>query len=218
MEPTAWSSRGGDSRLGQSGRRGSGAIAAVPGAADADGELQLAIARAKEGSDDAVRYLYCRFADSVTAYVRTIVGDDHDAEDVAHSVFAKLIATRLARYEARSVPFAAWLLRVARNAALDHLRAKRLVPVEEVHVADRPLDTAVELGRITGLREALADLTVEQRRVVLMRHVSGLSPPEIARRLNSSEAAVHGLHHRGRVALRRALASRDIRPAVRSGG
>ena len=42
-------------------------------------------------------------------------------------MFAKLIGA-IARYEQREAPFAAWLMRVARNAALDHLRGRRHVP------------------------------------------------------------------------------------------
>ena len=40
------------------------------------------------------------------------------------------------KYEQREVPFDAWILRVARNAALDHLRAKRAIPTEEIRLAD----------------------------------------------------------------------------------
>src|SRR4051794_39675812 len=50
-----------------------------------------AVARAKEGDQDAVRYLYLRFADNVYSYVRTIVRDEHEAEDVTQHVFAKLM-------------------------------------------------------------------------------------------------------------------------------
>ena len=40
------------------------------------------------------------------------------------------------KYEPREVPFAAWIMRVARNASLDHLRARRAVPTEEVRLTD----------------------------------------------------------------------------------
>ncbi len=184
---------------------------------DAD-ELELAIRAAKAGSADALRYLYCRYSDTVRTYVGSIVRNEHDAEDVTHSVFAKLMATRLARYEPRAVPFSAWLLRVARNAALDHRRAQKDVPVDDVRASDTPRDATNNVVRLDGLREALTELNDDQRRVVTMRHIAGLTPPEIASRLNTTEASVHGLHHRGRTALRRALAERGIRPTVRAGG
>ena len=66
------------------------------------------IARAKEGDPEALHRLYERYADNVFSYVRSIIHDDHEAEDVTQHVFTKLL-TRIAGYEERSVPFTAWL-------------------------------------------------------------------------------------------------------------
>jgi RNA polymerase sigma-70 factor, ECF subfamily len=175
-----------------------------------DGLERRAIAAAKRGEWDGIHYLYARYADDVLNYVRSIVRDHHEAEDITHNVFAKLI-TAINRYEERAVPFAAWITRVARNAALDHLRARRQIPVEEVRTTD-PGDKGVELERRQCLQEALAGLPEEQRRVLLLRHVVGLSPPEIAERLGRSESSVHGLHHRGRARLRAALIELESAP------
>src|SRR2546421_8491586 len=109
---------------------------ARPGTEDAaEALVRQAVARAKDGDAAAVRYLYVRYAGEVEAYVRAIVRDAHEAEDVVHNVFAKLV-TSLASYEERNVPFAAWILRVARNAALDNLRQRRAVPCEDVYTVD----------------------------------------------------------------------------------
>jgi RNA polymerase sigma-70 factor (ECF subfamily) len=176
-----------------------------------DGLERQAIAAAKRGEWDGIHYLYARYADDVLHYVRSIVRDHHEAEDITHNVFAKLI-TAINRYEERAVPFAAWITRVARNAALDHLRARRQIPVEEVRTTD-PGDKGVELERRQCLQEALATLPEEQRRVLLLRHVVGLSPPEIAERLGRTESSVHGLHHRGRARLKAALIELESAPA-----
>lgn len=71
-----------------------------------------------------------RFSHSIYGYVRSIVRDDHEAEDVTQHVFTKLMTT-LDKYTDRGVPFIAWLLRLARNVAIDHLRANRMTPVSE---------------------------------------------------------------------------------------
>ena len=63
--------------------------------------------------------------------------DEHEAEDVTQQIFAKLLTT-IDRYEPRQVPFSAWILRVAHNAAIDHLRARRPVPLEEVRPRQSP--------------------------------------------------------------------------------
>ena len=96
-----------------------------------DRVVALAVARAQAGDREAMRYLYLRYCDNVYGYVCTIVRDEHEAEDVTQQVFAKLL-TALARYEERSSPFASWLLKVAHNTALDHLRTRRVKPDGEV--------------------------------------------------------------------------------------
>ena len=55
---------------------------------------------------------------------------------------------------------------------------------------------------MTDLREALAELPRDQCEVLVLRHFAGLSPTEIAKRTGRSEGSIHGLHHRGRRALR----------------
>jgi RNA polymerase sigma-70 factor, ECF subfamily len=162
----------------------------------------IAVARAKEGDADALRFLYLRYADNVYGYVCSIVRDEFEAEDVTQQIFAKLM-TALPRYEARVVPFSAWILRVAHNAAIDHVRARRPVPLEEVHPPDSAADDgAGSRERFADLRLALDALPAEQRDVIVLRFLVGLTPREIAERMGRSEDAVHGLQHRGRRRLR----------------
>jgi RNA polymerase sigma-70 factor (ECF subfamily) len=175
------------------------------------GELSTAIARAKEGDREAVRYLYLRFAPNVYGYARSIVRDEHEAEDVTQQVFARLI-TALARYEERGVPFSAWILRITHNMAIDHMR-RRLVLCDETSVAEEgDDDRARELSG--ALRDALEELPENQRQVLVMRHLGGYSPGEIAGALGRSTDSVHGLHHRGRRALKGALRTIEAAPMV----
>ena len=184
----------------------------LPEESGRDPLLLKAILRAKEGDRDALSFLYVRYADNVYGYVRSIVRDEHDAEDITQQLFLKLTAA-LSRYEPRSVPFAAWILRVARNLALDHLRAVRAIPCEEV----RPVDAVAEdysFERSRALEDALDALPREQRQVLILRHVVGLTPGEIARSLGKTEGSIHGLHHRGRRALQRELSELGAAPVT----
>jgi RNA polymerase sigma-70 factor, ECF subfamily len=176
-------------------------------------KTRLAVARAKEGDHDALRFLYVSYSHNVYGYVRSIVRDDHEAEDVTQHVFAKLM-TAIVKYDDRGLPFFAWLLRMARNVAIDHLRANRLLPTEEV--LDPNATAGHDLDHAETVREALATLPDEQRQVVLLRHVIGLTPGEIADRMDRSEASIHGLHHRGRRALQRELARLETTPCIRA--
>ena len=162
-----------------------------------------AVARAKEGDDDALRFLYLRYADNVYGYVCSILRDEQEAEDVTQQVFAKLLVA-LGRYEPRVVPFSAWIMRVAHNAAIDHVRVRRPVPCADVRTVEPEVDTSGR-ERFAELRVALDALPAEQREVLMLRFLVGLSAREIAERLGRSEDSVHGLQHRGRRRLRREL-------------
>jgi RNA polymerase sigma-70 factor (ECF subfamily) len=172
---------------------------------------QLAVERAKQGDEQALGYLYIRYSNNIYGYVRSIVRDDHDAEDVTQHVFAKLM-TAIVKYNDRGVPFFAWLLRLARNVAIDHLRSIRATPVKEVVSSD--VECGEELDDVMAIRSALATLPEDQREVVFLRHVVGLSPGEIADMMGRTEGSIHGLHHRGRRTLQQELARLSMMPGT----
>jgi RNA polymerase sigma-70 factor (ECF subfamily) len=174
--------------------------------------VRRAVVRLKQGDRNALDFLYVRYADDVCGFVKSIVRDSYEAEDITHNVFAKLI-TAIHKYEPREVPFAAWIMRVARNVALDHLRARRQIPFEEVRTTDEGHEQ-IGFDRAHSLREAFHRLPPDQREVLVLRHIAGLSPTEIARRLGKTESSVHGLHHRGRGALQAALRELEAAPVV----
>ncbi len=181
---------------------------------DRDPAIPAAVRRAQGGDREALRFLYLRYKNNVYGYVLSILRDEHDAEDVTQHVFLKLM-TVLDRYEPRKVPFSAWVIRVARNVAVDHQRQRRPLPCEEVFEASQPADEPDRQLR-WGLDDALRELPDDQRDVVLLRHLVGLSPGEIAEQMDRTEASVHGLHHRARQALRRELERAECAPTVRA--
>jgi RNA polymerase sigma-70 factor (ECF subfamily) len=175
------------------------------------GEVARAVARAKQGDRAAIRFLYLRYSGNVYGYARSIVRNDHDAEDVVQQVFTRML-TAIQNYEQRSVPFSAWLLRITHNMAIDYLR--RRMPVceepERTVVEERP---EFEANHLRGaLRDALAELPEVQREIVVLRHFGGLSPGEIAERMGRTEDSIHGLHHRARRALKQSLSEAGATP------
>jgi RNA polymerase sigma-70 factor, ECF subfamily len=183
--------------------------------ADSDSErarVAQAVKRAKVGDAEAIRFLYIRYADNVYGYVQSFVHDEHEAEDVTQLVFAKLI-TSISKYEERTTPFAAWMLRVARNAAIDHARSNRAMPSETVWDSTEP-DIQDAGDRLRGLTDALGALPEDQRTVLILRQLLGLKPAEVSKRLGRSESSIHGLHHRARRALRAELAEMGLAPAT----
>jgi RNA polymerase sigma-70 factor (ECF subfamily) len=173
---------------------------------------RLAVARLQQGDREALRYLYARYADNVYSYVSSIVRDHYEAEDVTQQVFAKLTDS-LARYEERGAPFLSWLVRLARNAAIDQLRSRRAIPVADP-IESEAADDGTDQDRRETLRSALDTLPEDQREIIVLRHLGGLAPAEIAARLGRSESAVNGLHHRGRRALRAELTRLGAAPVT----
>ena len=184
-----------------------------------DEAIDQAVVAAQAGDMEAIRFLYLRYKDNVYGYVLSILRDAHEAEDATQAVFMKLISV-IHKYEPRQVPFTAWILRVAHNVAIDSLRQRRPVPCEEVIDNSRPADDSRH-DRRRGLEQALETLPEDQRDVVVLRHLVGLSPGEIAHRMGRTESSIHGLHHRARVTLRRELIRAECAPTTRmatSGG
>jgi RNA polymerase sigma-70 factor, ECF subfamily len=177
---------------------------------DAQALVAAATERAREGDEDALRLLYLLYADNVFGYVLSIVRDEHDAEDITSEVFSRL-SRALTHYRVSATPFSAWLLRVARNAALDHLRAQRSVPQAEVRAPGKVPELQAH-ERLDDLRAALEALPFDQRQVMVLRLVAGLSPGEVAERIGRSVDAVHALQHRARRRLREELTTAGWAP------
>jgi RNA polymerase sigma-70 factor (ECF subfamily) len=178
-----------------------------------DREIANAVLRAQGGDADAIRVLYLRYKDNVYGYVLSFVRDQHEAEDITQHVFLKLMSV-IDKYRPRDVPFTSWLLRVARNVALDHMRRRRAVLCEDVYDPTHQSDQSGD-DRRRGLAQALRALPDEQRHVIVMRHLVGLTPGEIAAQIGRTEPSIHGLHHRARQTLKRELMAIDCGPSAR---
>lgn len=172
--------------------------------------IALAVVRTKEGDRNSLHLLYIRYARDVYRYVNSIVRDHHEAEDITQSLFLKLMSA-IDSYQPRGVPFEAWLLRVARNAALDSLRTKRAVPSDGIRSNDAG-HHQVAFDRCLCLKDALRQLPDEQREVIVLRYIAGLPTREIADRMQRTERSIYGIHDRGRRALKAALEGLDAMP------
>jgi RNA polymerase sigma-70 factor, ECF subfamily len=175
-----------------------------------------AIGRARRGDTDGLSHLYSQYAPGVFAYVRRMLPNDYDAQDVTQQVFVKL-ATSLDKYDSRRADFTAWMLRMAHNAAVDHLRKQRLtLSTDPSEVPPETDEYDPERGR--SLRETFSALSSAQRDVLLLRDVVGLTPHEVAKRLGKSQAAVNTCHHRARLAAVRSLISLGSTPTTQRAG
>jgi len=87
-------------------------------------DVRKLVARAQQGDRSALEELYLLHFDRIYGYLHLSVGNRHDAEDLTNQTFIKMLES-IDRFRWRSVPFSAWLFRIAHNLAMDHFRAGR---------------------------------------------------------------------------------------------
>jgi len=163
------------------------------------------------GDAAAARVLTDRLTPRVYGYAARLLGDRTEAEDVAQEAMLRLwrMAPDWRQGEAKVTT---WLYRVVTNLCTDRLRRKRGVALDTV---PEPLDDGpgVEArmqtaARAAALESALQDLPERQRQAVVLRHIEGLTNPEIAGIMDIGVEAVESLTARGKRALAVALAGR----------
>jgi RNA polymerase sigma-70 factor (ECF subfamily) len=173
------------------------------------------IKRAAGGDVRAFAEIYECCAPGVRRYVGTILWDRWDAEDVTQEVFVKLF-TGLPQYDPGRAAFSAWMLRVARNAAIDHIRRHRGYPALLEFDERTPVDDS---GRACGesLWAALAELPASQREILVLRALGGFTPAEVALRVKRSRGCINTLFHRARLSAKARLTAMDSAPSTCTG-
>lgn len=174
------------------------------------------IARAVRGDRRAFGHLYERYVTRVYGHTYRLTGDPELAEDITAQAFLKALEA-IHRYEARGIPFLAWLLRIAHNLALNAGRENRRDALAARPLGDAlPLPTApAEEGRKTSARgerawQMVGRLRENQRQVILMRFAEGLSYQDVAHVLGKSVRAVRVIQFRALTNLRRLLQEEDL--------
>lgn len=153
--------------------------------------------------------LYAEHCDAVFRYLRARTTDEDEALDLAATTFERAL-----RYLERNPTVslgAGWLLRTARNAAIDAARRRRtaelLTRVLPWHDRDVPSPEASVLAdeRSIGVRRAVSALPAAQRDAIALRFTTDLTVGEIAQVIGRTEAATRKQLSRGLARLREVL-------------
>ncbi len=171
-------------------------------------EIKL-IRRAQDNDLAALSAIYDRLQGVVFRYLYYRVGDYQTAEDLTSDVFIRVIKA-LPRYKQKSVPFRAWVMKIARNLAVDYYRRAgfrdHLELKEELLISrDRPDRTVEQNLTSAALAQALRRLTEDQRDVITLRFLAEMSIIEVGMVLGKNESAVKALQRRGLRALHKIL-------------
>ncbi len=163
------------------------------------------------GDGSAAQVLSQRLVPRVLAQAKRMLADRAEAEDVAQEAMMRLwkIAPDWRQGEAQ---VSTWLYRVVANLCTDRLRKRRSLSLDDIAEPADPQKSAVaqmlETSRLTALTDALAQLPDRQAQAVSLRHLEGLSNPEIATIMDISLRSVESLTARGKRALTDILAGR----------
>ncbi len=179
--------------------------------------------------DGAFEALVRAYQDRLYAFALRLTGSPRDAEEIAQDAFVRSYRA-LARYPAdriETLKLRAWLFQVTVNVARNRVRVRRLAETplgspdgtRDV-LADRPDDlheapeqAAERQDEQARLAAIVATLPERYRAAVVLRHVQGLSYPEIAAALGQPTGTVKSNVHRGVAALRAALDAAGLAPA-----
>jgi RNA polymerase sigma-70 factor (ECF subfamily) len=171
---------------------------------------------------DAFTALYRRYFDRVFSYLRLLVNDSHQAEDLTQDVFIKLME-KIPDYRRRSEPFRAWLFTVARNQAIDRLRRSNRLELDRngdlEGRAERAEHDEPRLGGFDWISDGDLMLFVErlplaQRQVLALRFMLDMTHAEIATVLGRSHEDVRTLQHRALRFLNGRLGAIRARPST----
>ena len=167
------------------------------------------------GDSSGARLLTLRLVPRILGYAARLLNDRAEAEDVAQEAMLRLwrVAPDWRQGEAK---ISTWLYRVTTNLCTDRLRLRmrrNVVALDDApdmaDVAPGAVAVLIEADRMAALNAALTSLPDRQREAVVMRHIEGLSNPEIADVMDIGIEAVESLISRGKRALVAILAKRQ---------
>ncbi len=178
------------------------------------------INRAKEGDMEAFSRLVETYENRILNYCYRMLGNRFDAEDATQEVFVKLY--RFFGSYAGNSAFSTWLYKIASNVCLDMLRKSKRTHKDTVSIhqystegeefalpiedsGPTPYQSAQMNEAQRALMEALEKLSEEQKKVIILRDIEGLSYEEIAEITGTAAGTVKSRINRARQALKKLL-------------
>lgn len=162
----------------------------------------------KAGDEQAMQKIICRYSRllwSIVGAVLSQVGTTEDMEECVADVFIDLWE-HPQKYDESRGSLKAWLSVIARNKAIDRYRQKtkiQTIPLEETVLAQMGVEP--EMENKEGLQEALAELTEEEREILLRRYVYQQKPKEMAVALGLSVKQIENRLYRIKAKMRKQM-------------
>ncbi len=154
------------------------------------------------GDTELYAVLVNRYRTRVSRYVERFTYDVEDARDVTQDVFIKVYAA-LDSFDSR-FKFSTWLFRIAGNAAIDHLRRRRVrtLPLDPPETRPNPHEDLTRRRLREALSAAIDRLPDDYRELISLRHYGEMPYEEIAELKGMPLGTVKNKLFRARQALR----------------
>jgi RNA polymerase sigma-70 factor (ECF subfamily) len=170
---------------------------------------QELLQRAHEFDQPALGTIYDRYSPALYRYAARLLGNVDAAEECVAEVFSRFLHA-LENGGGPREHLQAYLYRVAHNWITDQWRhqSPQTAPLDPETPSDRTTDPDQIVGQQweqAQVRAALAQLTPDQRQVIVLKFVEDLGNEEVAAALGKPVGAVKSLQHRALDALRRVL-------------
>ncbi len=140
----------------------------------------------------------------VYAFILDVVGDTDDADELTADVFLKAFKA-IRGYDSSKASLATWLLRIAHNAAISHLRHPKLPTSPLERAPDTPDTEPYEDPRIELLHRAIGLLAPDDRSLVHLHYFENARLSDIAYALGITEGAATVRLHRIRAKLKKLI-------------
>ena len=168
-----------------------------------DWPAEQVVSAAQQGDPGAIALLVSGSHVHVRRFAGTLCSTPEDAEDATQE--ALIVLYRKIGTLRATAALASWMFRIVRNECIRRSRIALHRPIASVEVEPSAEDAALARLEIERVVDAIAKLPADQRSVLVLRDIQGLSGAATAGALGLSRAAMKSRLHRGREALRAEL-------------
>ena len=154
-----------------------------------DADLHQLLILTHRGDRRAAGRLHALIAARLLAYARSLLRNDAAAEDIVQQVFLQMLSR--SRREIAAVSDALpWFIRLTRNAAFNQARSNARSRHREHARIVEPRADATDPHAIRGLRHAIGELDDDDRELILLKHVAGLTFDQMALSLDENRSTI----------------------------
>jgi RNA polymerase sigma-70 factor, ECF subfamily len=178
-----------------------------------DGEEKI-IRAAVGGDSSAFGSLYDHYQAAIYRFIAVKVGSREEAEDITHHVFLSAWQ-KVNTYRPQGHPFSSWLYQIARNAVIDHYRARKndmslekLDPESSLIPAVEHFDLGAKM-EFEKIHRAIGDLKPDYQDVIILRFIEDMSLKDTATALKKTEGAIKLIQHRAVKELRKKVGAKE---------